>query len=152
MTANINPKTLIPYGVVSINSLAEWVWDEFFNNGVNESAKYRHDEFKREWASENPSLDESSSEYQDAEQRFFDSDECDEDEYSLETKDGLKLGMSTLGGAYNVWVFESPVVVKCCRCSPCCPNAGDLDNPGDHLAYSLPDEWFENGVNPRKHD
>lgn len=34
---NYNPKTGIPYGVISMNSLAYWVWEELVYNGVNET-------------------------------------------------------------------------------------------------------------------
>ena len=34
-TANIDVTTGIAYGVVSLNSLEDWVFDEFFHNGEN---------------------------------------------------------------------------------------------------------------------
>jgi hypothetical protein len=143
MTANINPKTGIAYGVVSLNSLQDWVFEHFVNHGENVSQKARHDEFRKEWAQNNPDLDETSPEFCDAEQEFCDNDQSEDDTYSLETHDGMVLGLSTLGGAYLVWVFQSPHVNEnCAYCSPCCPNAGDLDNTGNYQAYTLPADWF----------
>lgn len=128
--SNVNPETGIRYGVVSLNSLAEWVFDEFFQSGVNLSYQAALDE----WISEGNDPDSEDFEY-----------ESDEDTYELETSDGLKLGLSTLGGAYNVWVLESPHTVRCGLCSPCCPNAGNLDSYGEFVAYTLPPEWFRGG-------
>jgi len=123
--SNVNPKTGIRFGVVALNSLEDWVFDEFFHDGTNVSYKAALEEFEG---------DEDDFEY-----------EGDEDSYELE-KDGLSLGLSTLGGAYNVWVFESPHTAKHALCSPCCPNAGDIDSPGDFPCYTLPDDWFWAGV------
>ena len=126
--SNVNPETGIRYGIVSLNSLADWVSDEFFQNGVNDS----FESALAEWESEGNDPDE------------FDY-EGDEDSYSLETPEGLKLGLSTLGGAYNVWVFESPHVANHGLCSPCVPNCGNIDTPGDFECYTLPAEWFNEG-------
>ena len=101
---NTNPETGIPYGVVNLHSLADWVFDEFFHSGTNETAE----QALTEWKAENPEADDAD------EQAFWDSYECDEESYSLETQTTetgrpLKLGLSYLGGAPLVWVFESPV-------------------------------------------
>lgn len=68
-----------------------------------------------------------------------------EDSYSYE--DGpFKYLLSHLGGAPLIWVVESPYVTYCRTCSPCVPNAGDLDNcvPADesnNIAYCVdPDD------------
>jgi hypothetical protein len=124
---NTNPETGVRYGIVSLNSLAEWVFDEFFYNGTNVS----YEAALKEWIAEgnDPEVDE------------FDY-EGDEDMYELETE-GMKLGMSTLGGAYNVWVYDSPVFNNAVAlCSPCIPNAGNLDTEGIYSCYTLPTAWF----------
>jgi len=125
--SNVNPDSGIRYGIVSLNSLAEWVFDEFFQFGRNLS----YESALLEWVAEDGDEDADEFEY-----------ESDEDTYELETPDGLKLGLSTLGGAYNVWVFESPYIANHAICSPCCPNAGDINTPGDFPCYTLPPEWF----------
>ena len=138
MTANINPDTGIRYGVASLNSLAEWVWDEFFTNGTNLTAQQAEADFKRDFALEN---DREPSD--DEEQEFWDGYEADEECYELEA-DGMRLELSYLGGAAIVFVLESPHIGQARECSPCVPNAGDLDNRerGGFDCYSLPAEWF----------
>ena len=47
---NTNPYTDIRYGVVRLNSLADWVFDEFLYHGTNETEA----EIMAEWEAENP--------------------------------------------------------------------------------------------------
>ncbi len=140
MAANVNPKTGIRYGVVSLNSLAEWVYDEFLEHGTD----LTHAEALAEARESGEYLD-SGGEFD--EYAFNDNYCADETEYELET-DGMKLGLSHLGGAALVWVFESPHLADCAVCSSCCPNVGDLDTNRTEgkTTYSLPAEWFESGM------
>jgi hypothetical protein len=140
---NTNPETGMRYGLVALNNLQEWVFDEFFHHGKNVS----YEEALKEWREENPKADE---------EEFSDLYEGEEENYELETetdftgangkteKRPLKLGLSYLGGAPLVWVFESPYTTRARLCSPCCPNAGDLDNQDPHglVCYTLPPDWF----------
>jgi len=132
MLPNVNPETGIRYGVVALNSLEDWVYEEFELHGKNLTAEY--------------ALAESGVDQDDDEalQDFWDDYYPEEEEYELETHDGLKLGLSYLGGAALVWVFESPVTTEARECSPCVPGAGDLDNQetGAFTCYTLPSEWF----------
>lgn len=127
---NTNPETGIPYGVVAMNNLADWVFDEFLYHGNNDS----YDAALAEWRAENPDADE---------EEFSDFYEGEEENYSLE-KDGLVLGLSYLGGAPMIWVFQSPHTTTVRPCSPCVPGAGDLDTPDpDGMeCYTLPPDWF----------
>jgi hypothetical protein len=129
--ANTNPETGIRYGVVSLNTLADWVFDEFLSDGNNDS----YDEAFEEWKKEYPRRNEDE---------FGEQYESQEDRYSLE-KEGMKLGLSWLGGAAMVWVYQSPHTTQARQCSPCVPNAGDLDNqdPDGVECYTLPAEWFD---------
>ena len=131
---NVNPETGIRYGVVSLNSLAEWVFDEFFYHGENVTYRDAIEEFR----SENPDASEDDVD------AFMESYEGYEDCYELES-DGMKLALSYLGGTPIVWVFESPIVDRARLCSPCVPNAGDLDNrdPNGYDCYSLRQDWFD---------
>jgi hypothetical protein len=131
---NTNPETGIRYGVVALNTLADWVFEEFFHHGNNDSYDAALEYFK----AENPDATDEEID------RFGEEYESDEDCYSLETKDGLKLGLSYLGGAPMVWVFQSPHTTTALLCSPCVPNAGDLDNrtPDGFACYTLPADWF----------
>ena len=98
---NVNPETGIRYGVASLNNLAEWVFDEFFHDGTNVSYEAALEEFKKETLAYKMSVSDEDI------QEFNDSYYGEEENYELE-KDGMKLGLSYLGGAPMVWVFESP--------------------------------------------
>lgn len=86
-------------------------------------------------------------------QRFSDCYQCDESQYEGEYE-GVKYGLSCLGGAYLLWVFEGPKGWAYRLCSPCCPGAADLDggftlmtenefpDEGDYLAYCVPRSWL----------
>lgn len=58
------------------------------------------------------------------------------------TKEQIKVQVTYLGGAPLIYVLESPYTANCAWCSPCCPNAGDLDTPREHgiTAYCLPED------------
>ncbi len=80
---------------------------------------------------------------------LWDNYESDENQhsYTLDSQLGpVKLLVSYLGGAPNIWVCESPYVATCRKCSPCIPNGGDLDSPSEHgeMAYCLPPDEMPN--------
>lgn len=83
----------------------------------------------------------------DWEQSFNDAYQPDEPihEGSFMLGDGnwVKYRTSWLGGALNIFIFESPFTARTVACSPCVPNAGDLDNvgKGDYLCYDVPPDW-----------
>jgi hypothetical protein len=59
--------------------------------------------------------------------------------------------VSSLGGAPLIWVFKSPYVTPCRQCSPCVPNAGNLDDMmelGAHncLAYCMDPEEIDDVI------
>ena len=135
MIPNMNSETGIRYGVVALDSLEDWVWDEFFHQGTNET----QEAVAKEYNVENMPEDEQ--------QAFWDNYYADEEEYSLET-DGMSLGLSYLGGAPLVYVFQSPHMTQARECSPCIPGAGNLDSQevGSFDCYTLPQDWFRNNV------
>lgn len=57
--------------------------------------------------------------------------------------EGLIVTFSRLGGAPLIIVNESPFVTFAHPCSPCVPNAGDLDNldPDGVECYTVPENW-----------
>jgi hypothetical protein len=59
-------------------------------------------------------------------------------------EDGIKMMLSSLGGAPLLWVFFSPYLDMVRLCSPCVPNAGDLDSPDGqgYQCYALNPEWY----------
>lgn len=98
MASNINPITGIRYGVVRLDSLKDWVIDEF--NEVDGTVDYDSDETIL------------------AGQRIY---------YVDRETVKMHLELFRLGGAYNVMVCMSEHVTKGNLCSPCVPNAVDLD-------------------------
>jgi hypothetical protein len=59
------------------------------------------------------------------------------------TCEGVRYAISHLGGAPLLWVFESPIISTARLCSPCVPNAGDLDSLDDdgYECYGIPSTW-----------
>ena len=68
----------------------------------------------------------------------------------LYEREGIRISLSTYNGL-SLCVEKSPFIAMCKRCSPCCPNAGDLDNAwcndseeekakdeDDEVAYTYP--------------
>lgn len=189
MTANINPKSGVPYGVIKADKVP-WLIDEIQAHGHNVSRAAYEDavrdslrapladfdadavpagtaEARKAWITEwftvqfkkrcdvssrcLPGLVEIVLEHMDLDSATFDIEECveagfehyanrgeldsgsdDGDEYTYEA-DGFKYLTGTLGGATLIWVVESPFVTYCKQCSPCVPNAGDLDNPTEDV-------------------
>lgn len=76
-------------------------------------------------------------------QGFFDG--CDfNDSARYGEIDGIKLMLSSLGGSPLLWVFNSPYLDNVRLCSPCVPNAGDLDTPdgNGYQCYAPNPEWY----------
>lgn len=77
------------------------------------------------------------------EQKFNDDYQPDEPIHEGE-HEGVKYRTSWLGGALNVYIFESPFVTETAReCSLCVPNAGNLDQvgQGSYQCYDVPASW-----------
>lgn len=75
--------------------------------------------------------------------------------------DGVKYRISWLGGAPLLWVLEGPLGFAERLCSPCVPNAADLDSGfilegefndaqhgQDYPCYAVPKEWLRDEQNP----
>lgn len=142
LLVNVNPETGIRYGIISLNSLEPWWWQDVAWEGTDVS-------HKQAFAEEFPELvDLDEEDWPDgAEERVQDWNElyeCDEPVYEGKT-DGVKWRTTWLGGAPLLWVFESPHITRARPCSPCVPNAGDLDNlDPEHgvETYTVPAEWL----------
>lgn len=164
MTANINPDTNIPYGIIKIDAIdSDVLHDLLYVKGRDISydaaleehlaqKRREHEAAMEELAikraetgedRENPNIGEDDPEFdEDFEtQEFAEHYQCDEPVTQGEYQ-GVKYQTTWLGGALMLYVFESPVLTKCRPCSPCVPNAGDLDSTGDYLAYGVPVEWL----------
>ena len=144
---NRNPETGIRYGYISANSLNPDVVTELEMEGRD----VRWEDARQELANGIRGLCEGyMSKYDtdsivDAAMSAMSGDNWYDDEPIHEgtTFDGVKYSTSWLGGALNVWVFESPVTGTFQECSPCVPGAGNLDcpDPDGVLTYDVPSDW-----------
>jgi len=57
---------------------------------------------------------------------------------------GVRGQVTWLGGAQIVFIFESPFTGFFDLCSPCVPNATNLDNPNENgfEGYTVPGDWL----------
>lgn len=172
MTANINPETGIAYGYISADSLHPDVVQTLQDNGTDVYWDEALSEAKKEWANSEEVIkdmpfyctDNNLGAYDKmdeddqyrarlqyvrdnwdgsrAEYSFSDNYQPDEPIHEGEYE-GVKYRTSWLGGALHVWVFFSPFTARTVACSPCVPNAGDLDNVGngDYECYDVPPDW-----------
>lgn len=149
---NTNPKTSIRYGYIRADSLRYDVLDELqFGSQARdvhwEEALYdlRSDfaSILRDWHLDeafvarfaNDCVDEVSDEIGN---HWYDDEPIHEGEL-----EGVKYRTSWLGGALNVWIFESPFTDVFQECSPCVPGAGNLNCPDKEgvLTYDVPLAW-----------
>lgn len=160
LPTNVNLETGIAYGYISANSLHPDIVQDLQDNGTDVYYEEAWADFIRGKRSEyNENLDATRQRVEDDGLKFDEDsvDAFDEEDYRDEfnnsyeqdepvhegEKDGVKYRTSWLGGALNVWVFESPFTCKTVPCSPCVPGAGDLDNvgKGDYECYDVPPNW-----------
>jgi hypothetical protein len=112
MLSNFNPSTGIHYGVISIHSVSSWFLDDIYQNGTDNIFEGFIKELKEQGKTEEEIQNEID---------VYDSCGYTDITYTDSEYD-IWLNEST------IFVSRSPVIVKCRPCSPCCPNAGDLDN------------------------
>ena len=143
MQPNVNELTGIRYGIISANSLdGELVHDLMYRHGEDLSWK----EAAVEIGNEVNALVEEGLIDEDDVDREMDERLCDlniEEPIIEGACEGVLYRTSWLGGALHFWIFESPRIGLYSECSPCCPNAGDLDSPNDDgvECYDVPEGW-----------
>lgn len=142
---NVNPTTGVRYGYISANSLHPDVLQQLQYG--SRAVDVHYENFKTEiYAAMRAGLDDYLSvraidaAYDVAieEADFYDDEPVHEGEY-----EGVYYRTSWLGGALNVWIFESPVIGTYAKCSPCVPGAGNLDCPTEDgvVCYDVPEDW-----------
>lgn len=143
MQPNVNELTGIRYGIISANSLdGELVHDLMYRHGEDLSWK----EAAVEIGNEVNALVEEGLIDEDDVDREMDERLCDlniEEPIIEGACEGVLYRTSWLGGALHFWIFESHRIGLYSECSPCCPNAGDLDSPNDDgvECYDVPKGW-----------
>lgn len=151
MTANYDAATGIHYGVISLHSPNPDALQDIYDNGDNLSHAAAIEQVKGELRSamqrvlEAYGVDRMTDDATDAaweavEQEFNDHYEEQEDTYQYR-QGGYVLQTSSLG----IYVIKSPYYTFAAACSPCCPNAGDLNTPrsGGLKTYCLGADWFD---------
>ena len=149
--ANIDNETGIRYGVIGYNSLNPEALNDIFMEGRNLS----YENYMKETMKEiKDGLEEVLRNYlyggdpewivnhihENIEESLSEEYEENEDYYLYE-KDGYIIETTDLG----LYILKSPFITRAMFCSPCCPGAGDLDNPTDNgvLTYCLGRDWFD---------
>lgn len=139
MQPNVNPETGIRYGIISANSLdGELVQDLLYYEGEDLSWKEAEEEIKIAMREEGVTEEDWDRTLDDRLSDVYIDEPIVEGEC-----EGVKYRTSWLGGALHFWIFESPRIGLYSECSPCCPNAGDLDSPNDDgvECYDVPEGW-----------
>lgn len=148
---NIDTETGIRYGVIPMQALAHWAWDEVeadygpptcprCGGSVVEYDDYIHHTYtgrRCDYAC-------------DLCKRVYDSGDCYPDEpvaYTL-VGDGIEAVVDDHG---DMIIMKSPYYTTAKFCSPCAPGACYLLNYSKtgEKAYCLPHEWFEDDVADR---
>lgn len=114
MTTNVNPKTGIRFGLISASSLSPELVEELMAGSQAKSA--------------NP--DDGQDDYA-----------CEPEIYGL--LDGVAYETAWFGGALSFFIVKSPhITYSAPLCSPCAPNAGNLDKlNGSYTCYNVPRKW-----------
>ena len=139
MQPNVNPETGIRYGIISANSLdGELVQDLLYYEGEDLSWKEAEEEIKIAMREEGVTEEDWDRTLDDRLSDVYIDEPIVEGEC-----EGVKYRTSWLGGALHFWIFESPRIGLYSECSPCCPNAGNLDSPNDDgvECYDVPEGW-----------
>lgn len=154
MTANVNPGSGIPYGVIKASSVPR-LYEAIRDNGVNVRIRDRDLEITETLTSVlSPLLNKEElaeaiaeviSRCNEAENNagFDDS----EDTFEYDDPDGCQFRLSPLGGAPLIWCIKTDRISQAMRCSPCVPNAGDLDSLSEYgiSCYGVPKKWLDHG-------
>lgn len=162
MIPNVNPKTGIPYGYISSRSLNSDLVDDLLhgNGGVKNFVDHSWNNVIEQTASERGFTKEKpkqgdikgwetwlseAKDFLEGQDPNWGQDIETEESCVSGELDGVHYQSSWLGGALNFCITESPVTGSYSQCSPCCPNAGDLDtpNPGGFDVYDVPEDWRE---------
>lgn len=144
---NVNPDTGVRYGVISSNSINQELLSDICMGGVDEHWMQHVDEITKQVRRSVEDGDITEDDYDDELELMLekagDAWSDDEPVYTF-TKDGVNGRTTWLGGALLLWVFESPHIGQFKLCSPCVPNACDLNSPIEdgYDGYTVPESWL----------
>lgn len=155
MPSNINAETGVRYGVISAANIDPEIIDMIEVNGDNLSAHAALEQIRID-VNEACNAGTVTEEDFDSEvdRRMSEWHEGAEEEIYRFVEygdDGLidvEIHTGWLGGAQHLFVIRSPFMCFAAQCSPCVPNAGDLDTRRDDdsqegtvVCYDVPPDW-----------
>lgn len=131
-------------GVISNNSISQFISDEISSNGIN-----------LDWEAFQDSVNSDESLSDEDKESALESYEEFEDTYLIgdwaKDENGLYIPADCKGGDYSAivrsdvtQVVKSKYTKRVRLCSPCFPGQGDNDSKGEFLAYDLPPEAYDN--------
>ena len=143
MKPNMNHETSIHYGIIRANSL-DWevVDDLLYRHGTDLSYQEAYAEIAikvwRDVLGGEVKFDDAEEEIERRTEGIQIEEPIVEGTYA-----GVTYRTSWLGGALHFFIFDSPCINRYALCSPCVPNAGDLDSPDiDGIeTYDVHPEW-----------
>lgn len=148
--ANINLETGIRYGLLGMGNehLADWVAGELEFLEIDPVCPECGETFENFESNDDSDYVCPHCGYES--DNLMDSDEFYPENSPMGiTSDGYKAELSENN---ELWIFESKYYTYADLCSPCAPNAGDLDSAdedtGTFKTYCLGHEFFESGTAP----
>jgi len=157
---NYDSETGCHYGVISYHTVNQDALQDVFDNGENLSYKYAVNEVKGSleialkdyfsdstWYGRPSDLKQAVDDAWDVIADSFNDNYQGEDEQFCYEQDGYRISNSP--SLVCLFVEKSEYYTYTRGCSPCAPNAGDLDNAdGELKTYCLGPDWFEDGKAP----
>lgn len=166
MIANVNSTTGIAYGYINANNVNNEVLHSIFINGIDARRLECDIDFATSFGFVQPDKNDGElysvylarvqdtlldflNEKQDESPDFLGMVESHDEEFEDYTGDIHVATIDDTTVIYNtdnntICVMDSTTVGKYFACSPCCPNAGDLDSAGgDVKTYDVPASWRE---------
>ncbi len=148
MAPNISDTTGIHYGVIHNQHLAEYAYDDILQSGTDLDYKDTIENLRCELKSAISSVLTDYAESFDADSIVTDildsielcvesSGDCTRYHYK---DDKVEFILCSDG---DIFVTDSKYYTMAAECSPCAPNAGYLQTPGNLKTYCLGPEWFD---------
>lgn len=151
-TSNYDKETGIHYGVISMNALSQWAWEEFEADYGDPTCGHCGNElveYDEEKHGDYPEIHGCADYACETCEIVIDSQDAYGDEplgWYLDS-DNLKAFVDS----YNdVMIVKSPYYTHAQYCSPCAPGAGHLEHPveGGPKTYCFDKSWFEDDTCP----
>lgn len=148
--ANIDTATGIRFGVVNMNALSEWAWDDVTGDYGDPACP--------KCGGNVTDSDELDGEHEHHGDRDFYCESCDKVFWSDAVYGDEPIGHTLDTGGYkgyvgtdgDLMITKSDFYTLAGFCSPCVPGAGHLETPCDDgvKTYCLGHDWFTGGKAP----